>query len=127
MLAVGGPLDHISIPVADVARTRDFYEAVLTTLGWKCSGFRDGLYVAFKKDGSPALYFNPADKVGVVHLAFKARSEDEVQAFFDAGLAAGGADNGPPGPRPDYGQSYYACFVFDPDGHNVEAVMGGVG
>jgi len=54
-------------------------------------------------------------------------STDQVEAFFEAALAAGGVDNGPPGPRPDYGPRYDAAFVLDPDGHNIEAVVGGVG
>lgn len=120
-------MDHISIPVRGVARTRSFYQVALVPLGWTCSGFRDGVLVGFKKAGSPALYFNPVGTVATAHLAFKARSEEEVRAFYSAALQAGAADSGPPGPRPAYGASYYAAFVLDPDGHNVEAVLGGVG
>jgi catechol 2,3-dioxygenase-like lactoylglutathione lyase family enzyme len=113
--------------VNDAAQTRDFYEAVLAPLGWACSGFREGVYVGFKKPGSPALYFHVTDDVSPTHLAFKAAAAAQVLEFHRAGLGAGGRDNGPPGPRPDYGKDYYAAFVHDPDGHNVEAVVGGVG
>src|SRR5687768_1913186 len=119
-------MDHISVPVRDAAKTRDFYEATLGLLGWKRSGFRAGAYVGFKKPGSPALYFQVSDAVSGIHLAFKAATAEDVAEFHRAGLAAGGRDNGAPGPRPDYGQAYYAAFVYDPDGHNVEAVVGGV-
>ena len=120
-------MDHISVPVKDAAKTRDFYEAALAPLGWRCSGFRAGVYVGFKKPGSPALYFHVSDTVGATHLAFKASTAEQVAEFHRAGLAAGGRDNGAPGPRPAYGKDYYAAFVYDPDGHNVEAVVGGVG
>jgi len=120
-------MDHISVPVTDVARTKAFYEAILMPLGWICSGYRADVYVGFKKRGSPALYFGAADRTAQVHLAFKADSEEKVKEFHRAALDAGGADNGEPGPRPGYGPTYYAAFALDPDGHNVEAVLGGVG
>jgi catechol 2,3-dioxygenase-like lactoylglutathione lyase family enzyme len=119
-------MDHISIPVRDAARTRDFYAPALAELGWRQGGFTVGAYVAFKKSGSTALYFLQSDQVCPTHLAFVARSRDEVVAFHTAALEAGGADNGCPGPRPHYGKEYYAAFVLDPDGHNIEAVLGGV-
>jgi predicted lactoylglutathione lyase len=82
--------------------------------------------VGFKKPGATALYFQQSDQVCRIHLAFIATSRAEVTAFHTAALNAGGTDNGCPGPRPDYGKDYYAAFVLDPDGHNVEAVLGGV-
>lgn len=120
-------MDHVSVPIADTERTRAFYEAALRPLGWTCSGMRPGAYVGFKKPGSPAMYFQVSERVAAVHLAFKAASHAEVAAFHRAALDAGGRDNGAPGPRPDYGASYFAAFAYDPDGHNVEAVVGGVG
>jgi catechol 2,3-dioxygenase-like lactoylglutathione lyase family enzyme len=120
-------MDHISVSVTDVDRTKAFYEAILVPLGWACSGWRAGHYVGFKKQGSPALYFGAAERTARVHLAFKADSEEQVSEFHRAALAAGGTDNGAPGPRPSSGPSYYAAFALDPDGHNVEAVVGGVG
>jgi catechol 2,3-dioxygenase-like lactoylglutathione lyase family enzyme len=120
-------MDHVTIPITDVARTRAFYEAALQPLGWTCSGMRPGMYVGFKKPGSPAIYFHVAEHVQAAHLAFKAASHEQVAAFHRAALDAGGRDNGAPGPRPSYGAAYYAAFAHDPDGHNVEAVVGGVG
>jgi catechol 2,3-dioxygenase-like lactoylglutathione lyase family enzyme len=120
-------VDHISIPVADVSRTKVFYEALLIPLGWTCSGWRNAVFVGFKKPGAPALYFGASSQISQVHLAFKAANERAVVRFHYRALEVGGVDNGEPGPRPDYGASYYAAFILDPDGHNVEAVWGGVG
>ena len=120
-------MDHISIPIADASRTKTFYEAILSALGWTCSGWRPGVFVGFKKPGSPALYFGVSDVVAPVHLAFMATSEEGVGRFHSFALELGGRDNGEPGPRPDFGKKYYAAFVLDPDGHNIEAVLGGVG
>lgn len=119
-------MDHISIPIADTTATQAFYEACLAPLGWRLRGTRPGRFVGFDKIGSPVLYFNVSDAVSPTHLAFVASDEDAVLAFFEAALANGGRDNGSPGLRPDYGDNYYAAFVLDPDGHNVEAVVGGV-
>jgi catechol 2,3-dioxygenase-like lactoylglutathione lyase family enzyme len=120
-------MDHISIGVLDVARTKSFYERLLEPLGWACSGFRAGVFAGFKKSGSPALYFKQSSSISPAHLAFKAATPEQVAAFHRAALAAGGVDNGAPGPRPGSGSEYYAAFAFDLDGHNVEAVVGGVG
>jgi catechol 2,3-dioxygenase-like lactoylglutathione lyase family enzyme len=77
-------MDHVSIPVTDVARTKAFYEAILMPLGWTCSGWRADVYVGFKKKGSPALYFGAAVRTAQVHLAFKADSEEQVKEFHRA-------------------------------------------
>ncbi len=120
-------MDHISIPVADAARTHDFYRQALAPLGWAVRGFRDGVYCAFHREGSFPVYFHVAERVAPVHLAFKAAAPDVVERWYAAACAAGGTDHGAPGPRPAYGPHYFAAFVLDPDGHNVEAVSGGVG
>ena len=117
-------MDHVSLPITDAARTRAFYEAALQPLGWTCSGMRPGVYVGFKKPGSPALYFHVTEHVHAAHLAFKAASREQVAAFHRAALDAGGRDNGAPGTRA-YHPGYYAAFVIDPDGNNVEAVFHG--
>ena len=119
-------MDHISIPIADTVATRTFYEACLAPLGWRLRGIRNGHYVGFDKPGSPVLYFGVVEAPSRAHLAFVASNEEAVRGFFEAALANGGTDNGAPGPRPSYGAEYYAAFVLDPDGHNVEAVVGGV-
>jgi catechol 2,3-dioxygenase-like lactoylglutathione lyase family enzyme len=68
------------------------------------------------------LLAQPAAPTAAVHIAFRAHDRAAVDAFYRAALATGGRDNGPPGARPDYGTTYYAAFVIDPDGNNVEAV-----
>lgn len=119
-------MDHISIPIRNTTTTRAFYEACLQPLGWRLRGTRNGQYVGFDKRGSPVLYFVVSETPSPVHVAFVARDERAVRAFFEAALANGGKDNGPPGLRPEYGADYYAAFVLDADGHNIEAVVGGV-
>lgn len=119
-------MDHISIPVTSIARTRAFYAACLAPLGWVERGYAEGRYVGFHKAGEAVLYFGVAETVGEVHVAFRAGDREEVHAFHAAAMANGGVDNGGPGARPAYGADYYAAFVRDPDGHNIEAVLGGV-
>jgi catechol 2,3-dioxygenase-like lactoylglutathione lyase family enzyme len=117
-------MDHIGIPISDATATKLFYERQLPPLGWTLSGWRSGLFVAFKKSGSPALYFTVSQQVAQTHLAFKAQTQLQVDDFHRDAIKAGATDNGAPGP--DYGPNYYAAFVLDPDGHNVEVVLGGV-
>jgi len=122
-------IDHTGIGVSDVARSAAFYDAVLAALGinrvmqMPPDTGADG--VAYGID-HPVFWidrFHPHDARN--HTAFAARSRDEVDAFHAAALANGGTDNGPPGLRPDYTPSYYAAFVLDPDGNNMEAVFRG--
>jgi predicted lactoylglutathione lyase len=77
----------------------------------------------FGAEGKPFFWIGAGSKPnGGVHIAFTARTRDEVDAFYRAAIAAGGKDNGAPGPRPHYHAHYYGAFVFDPDGNNIEAV-----
>ena len=116
----GRLLDHVHLRVADLAASRRFYRAALEAIGRLDAFGENG--EAFWAD---ELYVDRADTiVSRVHLAFQARSEAQVQAFHAATIAAGGRDNGPPGLR-RYGSKYYAAFVLDPDGNNVEAVWHG--
>ncbi|MGN6456338.1 MAG: VOC family protein [Achromobacter mucicolens] len=122
-------LDHITIHVSDFARSRAFYQSALAALGYVPRK-------VFETDmgfgaGAPADADNPGGEFWIhegtpctprVHVAFRARSRDEVDAFHRAALAAGGRDNGPPGLRPHYHPNYYGAFILDPDGYNVEAV-----
>jgi len=113
----GRLIDHIGIHVSDLERSKSFYLAILNALG-KSDGF--GL-----DDGG--FYFDEfyVGAGGVptarIHLAFQAESIEQVHAFHQAGLDAGGKDNGEPGYR-SYHASYYAAFLLDPDGNNIEAV-----
>lgn len=116
----GRLLDHVHLRVADLAASRRFYRAALEAIGRLDAFGENG--EAFWAD---ELYVDRADTiVSRVHVAFQARSQAQVQAFHAATIAAGGRDNGPPGPR-RYGPSYYAAFVLDPDGNNIEAVWHG--
>ena len=123
----GRLIDHVHLVVADLGRSRRFYEAVLKALGVPLGGegpgffWADELFVSTAE--SPAASGKPT---GRVHLAFQAESRDLVAEFHRAGLAAGGVDNGAPGDRP-YHPGYFAAFLLDPDGNNIEAVYHGPG
>jgi catechol 2,3-dioxygenase-like lactoylglutathione lyase family enzyme len=115
-------IDHTGVTVSDVRRSKTFYAAALTPLGYSVlmegeqfAGFgvapKPDFWIGQGTPNSPAL-----------HVAFRAESRALVDAFYKAAIAAGGKDNGAPGPRPHYHANYYGAFVLDPDGHNIEAV-----
>lgn len=115
--------DHLGIKVRDLATSIRFYEAALAPLG-HVLGSHDDSYAGIGPADAPALWLYAA-KGGQgpgTHIAFRAASHEAVDAFYKAGLKAGASDNGGPGPRPDYSPTYYAAFLIDPDGNNVEAV-----
>lgn len=115
-------LDHVGVNVTSVARTRAFYEAALAPLGVSVQREVPGA-VGFGSEGFPWLWIAERTPVGTAtHIAIRARSHAEVDAFHAAALAAGGTDNGAPGLRPQYHPGYYAAFVLDADGNNLEAV-----
>ena len=122
----GRLVDHVQMVVADLAASRRFYDAVLGILGIPLGGeadkhfWYDELFVSMP-DGPEAA----GKLTGRHHLAFQARDRATVDAFYQAGLAAGGRDNGAPGERPHYHPGYYAAFLLDPDGNNIEAVFHG--
>jgi catechol 2,3-dioxygenase-like lactoylglutathione lyase family enzyme len=118
-------LDHIGIEVADYARSKSFYSTALAPLGiqlvmefedWAGFGSAD-----LQRDPSFWIHQAPGAK-SPVHVAFRSDTRQCVRAFWQAALAAGARDNGAPGVRAHYHPDYYAAFVFDPDGHNIEAV-----
>ena len=122
-------LDHIGYPVADFARSKAFYETALKPLGLALlmevtkEQTGAGAHAGFGHDDKPFFWIGTGAKAaGGTHVAFAAATRAEVDAFHRAALAAGGRDNGAPGLRPHYHPNYYAAFVFDPDGNNVEAV-----
>jgi catechol 2,3-dioxygenase-like lactoylglutathione lyase family enzyme len=120
-------IDHISVGVSDLARSRDFYRRALTPLGFAELGAwrEDATEVAFGLEEADDFAISTAYPVGGLHVAFAADRREQVNAFYAAALEAGGRDNGPPGLRTEYSANYYGAFVFDPDGHNVEAVHHG--
>lgn len=122
-------LDHIGIKVRDLARSTEFYLAGLKPLGYgivlqvSAEESGDGAAVGFGADGKPSFWIGrSAMPSGPLHIAFAAPSRADVDEFYRAALAAGGKGNGPPGLRPEYDANYYAAFVLDPDGNNLEAV-----
>ena len=114
----GRLIDHVHLRAKDLAATKRFYAAVLDAVGapWTDGGEYFNADELWIDAGEPATH---------VHLAFQARDQETVKRFYDAGLAAGGRDNGPPGEREHYHPGYYAAFLWDPDGNNVEAVYHG--
>ena len=119
---------HVSIGTNDLERAVAFYDAVLATVGATRKHEVPGVAVAYGRmfpefwvqkpfDGGQA---NPGNGI---HFSFIASTKEAVQAFHAAALAAGGKDDGAPGPRPMYGPDYYGCFVHDPDGHKIEAEL----
>ena len=123
----GRLVDHIQLVVADLAASRRFYEAVMEVVGVPLGGEKEGAHFWYDElfvstpDGPEAA----GKLTGRHHLAFQAKDQATVDAFHKAGLAAGGRDNGAPGLRDQYHPGYYAAFLIDPDGNNIEAVFHG--
>jgi len=128
-------LDHIGLAVSDIDRSRAFYAAALSPLGYRLihevspeQTEAGGRAVMFGVGGEVDFVIADNEKPGEGnHIAFRADTREAVRAFHAAALKAGGKDNGVPGPRPQYGETYYAAFVHDPDGFNVEAVCHAAG
>ncbi|MBW8300806.1 MAG: VOC family protein [Hydrogenophaga sp.] len=123
-------LNHVGLSVSDYARSKAFYDAVMPSIGAACvmavtaeetGGAYEGSGYGFA--GKPSFWIGSGDRSkGQVHIAFTAPDRAAVDAFYAAAMAAGAKDNGGPGLRPHYHPNYYAAFVLDPDGHNIEAV-----
>ena len=115
--------DHIGLRVADLSASVAFYRSALEPLGHELTCQGDAM-AGFGSADATGLWLKHAPDAGErgAHLAFGARDRAAVERFYEKGLAAGGRDNGPPGLRADYGPSYFAAFLVDPDGNNVEAV-----
>jgi len=115
--------DHIGIAVSQFDKSVRFYEAALASLGFRLEAHDPkGQSAGFGPKGAPAFWFGPGKVPNPFHLAFAAPTRSAVREFYEAAIAAGGKDNGKPGLRENYSPTYYAAFVLDPDGHNVEAV-----
>jgi len=122
-------LDHMGVGASNFDVSRRFYDAALKPLGMgvvmEVTAEMSGSYhgVGYGKDAKPVFWVSSGGARGTgIHVAFTASSRAAVDAFYAAGMAAGGKDNGPPGLRPHYHPSYYGAFMLDPDGINVEAV-----
>lgn len=121
-------LSHLSFSVSDLKKSTAFYDAVLGALGFQ--RVYTGETAAGWGDDSGDEKFAIKKRVPVVqmpspgfHLAFHARKKEDVHAFYEAAIRNGGQDNGKPGIRPEYGPNYYAAFVIDPDGYEVEVKL----
>lgn len=122
-------IDHTGLSMSDPKKSREFYEQALAPLGYRVLmelpiGHTGG-YVVLGLGVPPKPDFwlhQGTPQTPRLHIAFSAKSRDQVDAFYRAALDAGGKDNGPPGVRPHYHPDYYGAFVLDPDGHNIEAV-----
>jgi catechol 2,3-dioxygenase-like lactoylglutathione lyase family enzyme len=130
-------IDHLGMPVSDLARATEFYLKALEPLGYgivmqvsaeetghgAAVGFGPPGKAADFQSGKPSFWIGEGERLGGhIHVAFLAPSRAAVDAFYRAALAAGGKDNGKPGLRPHYHANYYGAFVLDLDGHNIEAV-----
>ena len=122
-------IDHTGYGMSDPKKSRAFYEKALAPLGYRVlmeiPTEHTGGRVVFGMGVPPKPDFWLAEGTPNeprIHIAFRADNRAQVDAFYEAAIAAGGKDNGKPGPRPHYHPNYYGAFVLDPDGHNVEAV-----
>jgi catechol 2,3-dioxygenase-like lactoylglutathione lyase family enzyme len=114
--------DHVSLPVRRLAAARKFYVAALGAIGMKINMDMGDAFGMGSKSEKIFWLVKNSKASGGTHFAFRVDNREEVDAFYTAALRAGGEDNGPPGPRPDYGRNYYAAFVYDPEGNNIEVV-----
>jgi len=115
-------LDHVTANVGDLEQAKRFYGEALAPLGYSLqmefesgAGFGTG-------EGIPDFWVGSSSERGATHVAFNAADRATVDAFYEAAMAAGAKDNGAPGLRPHYHDSYYGAYVHDPDGNNIEAV-----
>lgn len=121
-------LSHVSLGTNNLQAAVSFYDQALAPLGIRRLENLEGMAVAYGKQ-YPEFWIarphddQPASTGNGVHVGFIANSIEDVHAFYEAALAAGGSDDGAPGPRPIYGDPYYGCFVLDPDGNKVEAAF----
>ncbi len=125
-------IDHTGVAVSNFDKSKNFYKKALAPLGYELlmefpAAVTGSVDVAgFGADKKPDFWLNQGTpQKPHVHIAFRAKNKAEVDAFYKAALEAGGRDNGAPGPRPHYHANYYGAFVWDPDGHNIEAVFHG--
>jgi catechol 2,3-dioxygenase-like lactoylglutathione lyase family enzyme len=115
-------IDHVTAKVGDFEQGKNFYSQALAPLGYSLKMEFPGAAGFGPADGGPDFWIGTNEERGATHVAFSARDRGAVDAFYEAATAAGGKDNGAPGLRPHYHENYYAAFVHDADGNNIEAV-----
>ncbi|MCA9375926.1 MAG: VOC family protein [Candidatus Doudnabacteria bacterium] len=120
-------LDHLTIRVSDLEKSKLFYDQVLAVLGMKIVLGQEGRFWGWGEGEHPEFELSVPEESDPphrrVHIAFRAKNKEQVDAFYQVALEAGATTNGEPGPRPDYSDTYYAAFVRDRDGNNVEVCV----
>lgn len=118
-------IDHVLIYVSDLGYSKGFYEKIFSPLGYRIAFGDEGKFWSFDI-GNGALFeiaqTQGDTEISPVHIEFRAKEQFQVDSFYEAAISAGGKCNGAPGPRPQYTEGYYAAFILDPDGHNIESV-----
>ena len=115
-------VEHVAVNVGEWDRAKRFYEELLGTLGYRVVYEEAGARAYFADDGGLDFGIGRRDPIGGAHVAFACPDRAAVDRFHEVGLAAGGTDNGAPGIRAQYDANYYAAYVLDPDGNNIEGV-----
>jgi catechol 2,3-dioxygenase-like lactoylglutathione lyase family enzyme len=114
-------LEHVTLHCTNVRKSRAFYERALQPLGYRATQVYPNA-VGFKAEGHTSFWVTKGKVATPTHIAFRAKDRKTVEAFHRAALEAGARDHGAPGLRSEYSPTYYAAFILDPDGHNMEAV-----
>jgi len=112
---------HIGLPVSDIEKSKVFYNAIVEDLGMKLRTEEED-FVGYGDDSYRFYVHTGKSAVKGIHICFDVESKEKVDSFHEHAIIAGGVDNGAPGIREDYSPTYYAAFVIDPDGNNIEAV-----
>ncbi len=118
-------IDHVTVPVKDLVISKHFYEKAFAPFNYKISFGEEGEFWAFDIENGAFFeiaQYKKLNQLTSFHVAFRAKSREQVNQFYKAALAAGGKCNGAPGLRPQYTETYYAAFIIDPSGHNIEMV-----